>query len=201
LRNNYFTDAEVFAALLERYRDGAVQVACNLGLLEPATAHNITHPDPQNFVAGDVTVVRSRYKAAAGMTHTDPITGEIIPKLFDPDAGSHSVHDSDGNLIPRVRGTPWMLLHARLPHENERVLLDIRHVTSTTPETDTVVTAVTDLKRRAPGLVGLTYDMAMRGKQREQLYSEDLLLITRVPRSGRANTRAHLLAPMAANKD
>src|SRR5262249_46639729 len=73
--------------------------------------------------------------------------------------------------------------------------------TSTTPETDTVVTAVTDLKRRAPGLVGLTYDMAMRGKQREQLYSEDLLLITRVPRSGRANTRAHLLAPMAANKD
>jgi hypothetical protein len=182
----YGIDDEVFQRLLDAFREQAAAEAQRLGALNPATRNQLTHPEPTNFVSGDVTLLRSRFRAARGARYVDPNTAEIYERLYDPDAETYTGTDGEGNQNQRVLGTRWLLTHVWLPHTQERVLLDIVHIDqSLRNEGDAAVDSVTAIAARTGGVTGLVYDMAVRGRHRELLYQRGMLTITRVPsRSG-----------------
>jgi hypothetical protein len=182
-RDRYLTDATTFNVFIETFRAHAAELTKAMGMFDPKNV-SVTHPDPTTFLAGDATVIRSRFDAAPGERYIDPVTGEIIDKLSDPDALWYPVFDEFGaQKKSKVYGTKFGILHAKLPHDHERVITDIFHITDGADhEAAAVERAVERFQGRAPALTGIVYDMAMRGTNRERLYDLGLHTITKVPK-------------------
>jgi hypothetical protein len=182
-RDKVMPNDDAFESFLDGFRDHAAVVAIEMGMFDPNTVR-LTHPDPTTMVAGDATVLKSRFNAAQGATYLDRDTGEILPKRFDPDAASYPVFDEFGNKKSEpVYGTKFGILHSRIPGcEHERVILDTYHITTgDSGEPRATQSAVQRLQQRAPGIAGLVYDMALRGVHREHLYDLGLQTITKCP--------------------
>jgi hypothetical protein len=200
-RDRYLTDAANFDVFIETFRDQAAELALSMGMFEPKNV-SVTHPDPTTFLAGDATVIRSRFDAAPGARHTNPDTGEITYKLFDPDALWYPVFDEFGQAKKsKVYGTKFGIVHAKLPHDHERVITDIFHITNGDDhEAASVERALERFQERAPGLTGIVYDMAMRGTNREHLYDLGLHTITKVPKMKGGGDRVRKLGFLTAKK-
>jgi len=173
-----------------------------MGLFDPATM-SFTSPDPLNFVAGDATVLKSRYDAAPGDQHLDAETGTLVDKLYDPDALHYTVYDEYRRAKKeRVYGTKFVIMHGRIPFEAEQVVLDIGHVTGGVDSHEAAVfeDTVARLQRRAPGLCGVVYDMALHGINREHMYDLGLHTITKSPKVRKGATRSRFLGQYRARK-
>ena len=191
-RERYGIGDDQISLLRDGLRRAAVKQALDMGMFNPANG-SVTHPDPRNMLAGDATVIKSRFDAAPGSRQIDPETGEIVPKLTDPDASHYPVFDEFGNKTgDRVYGTKFGILQARNPgQDHERVVVDLFHITDES-EAPSVERAVQSVQQLVPGLSGVVYDMALRGINREHFYDLGLHTITKCPmiRKGQVRTRA-----------
>jgi len=193
--------AYVFADSVDTFKRAAAAQALAMGSFQRA-GHNPTHPEPTNFLAGDATVLTSRFNAAPGATYVDPETGEIITKRSDPDASYYTVLDEFGNAKrDKVYGTKFGILHTRQPYEAEQIITDIFHITTgQNREALAVERAVQDFHRLVPSLAGLVYDMAIRGVNREHFYDLGLHTITKCPQLRKGQPRSRSLGAVDARK-
>jgi hypothetical protein len=196
-------DDDTFERLLTAFRQQAADLSLAMGMFDPARI-SLTHPDPTTMLAGDATVIRSRFDAAPGTRYMDSETGEILEKLSDPDALWYPTFDEFGNKKrDTVYGTKFGILQARLPgHEHERVVIDLFHITSGDDgEPLSVERAVERFQRLAPALTGIVYDMALHGVHREHLYDLGLHTITKCSQVQRGKLREFHVGTLEARKD
>jgi hypothetical protein len=180
--NHLATDA-TFRNLYDAFCDESASLAVWMGMFS-LTGASITNPRPEAALFGDATVLKARFDAKLGDLQLNQESGELEQKPYDPDARSYVTRDEFGNVAPgRVYGTQFGIIHARLAFERERVITDVFHITNgENDEGSNAVAAVERFQRRVPVVDALIYDMALRGKHREQLYDLGLHLITKTPK-------------------
>lgn len=176
-RNNYCLDDEKFETLLTLAMIDAAGQAQQMSQLTEECGGSLSHPSPQRIISGDGTVLRPRYTAVPGNLQLNLETGELEQKRHDPDCGWYRTGDRR-----RVRGHSFVLIESRSDHEDERVLLSVRHQPVRHPGGEGAIAI--DMIRRArqylPGLQGVTWDKALRGKHIDELYDMGLQPIVKV---------------------
>ena len=200
-REAYGISDEHIVALHDAFVREAVCQGLAMGMFDPANV-SFTHPDPRNCVAGDCTVIPSRFNAGPGTMQYDPDTGEVTEKLYDPDAEHYTVYDEFGNSTKEtVYGTKFGFMQARLPgQDHEFLVLDVYHVTSGDDhEALAAERSVAAIQRHAPGVTALVYDMALHGVNREHLYDQGLLLVTKCPQIRQGQPRSRSLGLFGVN--
>ncbi|MBA2325019.1 MAG: hypothetical protein H0V95_00030, partial [Actinobacteria bacterium] len=198
-RDTYGINPRILEGLLEEFRHQAVDQSRALGLFDEGRV-SLTHPACENFVAGDATVLASRFNSPPGTMQIDRETGELTERLADPDATYYPVRDEFGEVTKeRVYGTKFGILHARLPHPGEQVIVDVFHITTGgNAEAVSVERAVQRLQGITTGLTGIVYDMALRGVNREHLYDLGLHTITKVPQLPKGRMRQRSIGRVEA---
>lgn len=184
------------------------QEAQRIGLFDE-TRRSWTHPLAENFATGDGTWFKSRFRSGPGEEQVDTITGEIVEKPYDPDAewywvdenGRHA--DDEGRRSQRIRGTYFGTINAWLPYERERFILDVFNIRPSRGETeaDKAIEHITNLVPLLPGLQGVAWDMALRGKHNDQLYHLGLLPLNKVARAKGGKPKSLALGTYAFMRD
>ena len=137
--------------------------------------HATAHPPRNCVVSADATVpampmtlaVLKRRKAA----------GETLDFKLHHEAGGHPVFGSKFCL-----GSVRLVDEDGKPIENSRLILSIAHVAKVDPggEAAVAVERLLALKERAPGMLGVRYDGAFRGKHLDELMKAGLAVIAPV---------------------
>ena len=199
MRNEYFTDPDILAALQRGFTEIAVEQARSLGLLDPAGAGSLCHPDRTRVVYGDGTVIRPLYRPPNATRTVDATTGEVsvtyldgagkpIPaptRRFDPDAA-----DYHGHAGP-VHGQNYVALYVRGHAPHQRIVLAVDRVCKPGLEAETAVRAFQQLHQVAgAGIQALVYDGAMRGVHIDELMTGcGVLVINKVHASAKTARR------------
>ena len=180
-RNEHCLDDATFETLLMTAMIDAAQQAQGMGQLIEECGGSVSHPSPQRIISGDGTVLRPRYTAVRGDRQFNPDTGELEQKRYDPDCGWYTTGDRQ-----HVRGHSFVLLESRSDHEDERVLLSVRHQPVGHPggEGAIAIDMIGRVRQHLPGLQGVTWDKALRGKHIDELYDMGLQPIVKVHKSG-----------------
>ncbi len=103
-------------------RVDAVEKTVELAILTGKDG-SLTRPARENVAYSDGKIVKSQYKDPKRRRKVNKSTGEITePKVADPDAAEHTTGSGD-----KVYGHNFVMVHARNPEENERVILGVAH--------------------------------------------------------------------------
>lgn len=179
-RNQHCLDDETFETLLLIAMIDASSQAQRMGQLVEECGGSLTHPSPARIASGDGTVLPPRYRAVPGDLQLNPDTGELEQIRHDPDCGWYTTGDKR-----RVRGHNFVLLETRSDHEDERVLLSVRHQPKNHPggEGAIAIEMIKQVRPYLPGLQGITWDKALRGKHIDELYDLGLQPIVKVAKA------------------
>lgn len=149
-----------------------------------AGPHTSAEPPRSAVIVADGTVPKVRFKSS---TYKEMRNKPRVNKNGDrrslPDA---RVHTEGGGVT--VIGEKHVVMSARVDSTpNTRVILDVRHCTSTDPagEAKVAVEAALELRERAPGITGLIYDGAFRSVNIDPLIKAGMTVL-----SPRARTRS-----------
>jgi hypothetical protein len=129
------------------------------------------------MVHGDGKVIEPLFKGKRNETRVDRRTGEIVPVRCDPDASNHVEGDGE-----EVYGTKFLIVSARNPEH--RVVLDTRYVpfSGEGGEAGVALRSFASIAPQAPGVIGVVWDMALRGVHIDRAMRElGWLTVTRVP--------------------
>jgi hypothetical protein len=173
----YLADPDVLERRREIFRAHAIALARLIGLLEPDGPSSLTHPDVSRMVHGDGKVIEPLFKGKRNETRVDRRTGEIVPMRCDPDASNHVEGDGE-----EVYGTKFLIVSARNPEH--RVVLDTRYVpfSGEGGEAGVALRSFASIAPQAPGVIGVVWDMALRGVHIDRAMRElGWLTVTRVP--------------------
>lgn len=157
------------------------QEACDqarvMGLFDPER-QGYAAPDIRDYIHGDGTVLKSRFTSAPGDVYVDPETGELIQRPHDPDAGWYKTGDKRN-----VYGTKFGFHHARTGHTGEQIVLSIFQVEKSGGggEAGAALESLKVLLAAGLDILGVVWDMALRGKHIDVLYSLGLISIVKVP--------------------
>jgi hypothetical protein len=182
----WLRNPEIIRALKTIHRQETLQLAKVIGLL-PSEATGLTHPDLRALIHADAKVIRPLFKAKRGEKTLDKRTGELRPLRFDPDARLHV--QGDGEI---VWGNSFVIASMRTDDANTRLILDWESV-SNTEEGGEGAAAVAICERLASlsdEIVGIIYDMTLRGVHIERLMADlGWLTVTRVPARSNPNRK------------
>jgi hypothetical protein len=168
---------DVFETFHDDFNVQSCTLAHAMGMFDPNVG-TTTHPAVQNLLTGDGTVVKPRYKAKLGDRHLNTETGELEQRRYDRDAADYTTWDPDSGKNITIRGIKFALIFSHLPGvSNQRMILDELHVpTGDGGEAARAVDSITTLvEHLGAGAQGVCWDMAIRGKHKDQIY--DLALI------------------------
>lgn len=176
-RNRHCLDDSTFQILLLMAEADACAQAQAMGQLVASNGGSVTRPSPLRICSGDGTVLTPRYSAAPGDLQLNPVTGELEQIRHDPDAAWYETGDGR-----RVRGHNIVLLESRSEHEDEIVLLAVRHQPKGHPggEGAMAVEMIRSVRSLLPDLQAITWDKAIRGTHIEALYDLGLQTIVKV---------------------
>lgn len=176
LRNRYLTDGPILQELGAVHRRAAAALAIEVGLLDASCGGSWTHPDPDRLIYGDGKVITPLYRARPGETRLDRETGEIRPKLAEPDAALH--YEGTGET---AWGTKFVMLAARGSGIHSRVLLDAAYVPAPGAEAATAMACIERTAPLVPGAQAIVYDTALRGVHHQRILRDlGLLPVNRV---------------------
>lgn len=192
--DRYGVGESTFRDLYQEFIRSWGEIAQWMGMFDPNNGSK-THPHPHNLLAGDMTVLRSMYNAAPGDTFVDPTTGEIKPKRFDPDAGWYTTGDRRS-----VYGTKFGFLIGALDNDGERLVLGMFGAEDGGHEPAEGMRAlrcVEQLRPHLPGLQGLVYDKALRGKHVQMGFEMNVPVFAKVAKTKGDKVRSRNLGPSA----
>ena len=179
LRNRYLTDPAILEALGDIHRRVAAAQALELGLVDPAGNGSWTHPSLDRLLYGDGKVVTPLYRAKPGEMRVDRETGELLPRLSDPDADLH--FEGTGET---AWGTKFVLVATRGSDVHSRMLLDVAWVPTKGGEAAVAMECFERTAPLVPGAQGVVYDTALRGLHHQKILRDlGLLPINRVTAS------------------
>jgi hypothetical protein len=192
-------------ALTELFKDNFEQSAADqalaMGLLSPTGPGSITRMHRSRVVSGDGLVLQALYDTSPDDICIDVRTGEVWKQRADPDVRRYPRKPKDkrakddstvgfGETItdectPReavIVGTKWVTTHVNTDHELERVTLTVDYEPQGTDggEAAIAVAALKRIKARCPGMLGASWDKALRGKHINALYRAGILTIVKV---------------------
>lgn len=175
-----------FGAIYEEFTVYWTDQAVSMGMFDTSKG-SLSHPEPSSLLSGDVTVLKALYNATPGETRIHPLTGEISPKRHDPDARWYVTGDKR-----QVYGTPFGFISGSLPAEGERIVLGIFQTEDGGPDPQEGMRAMAcaaSLRPRLPGLAGLVYDKALRGKHVQIGFEVDVPVFAKVPLTRKGDKR------------
>ncbi|MEU6437500.1 hypothetical protein ABZ874_24635 [Streptomyces albidoflavus] len=179
---NQYEDAEIkvlapaIEALSSLSEQRAMEQAIAQGLFPQDVPRTWSRPHRRQLMVGDATVPKAPSRAEREWT-VDPRTGEEVRHRYDPAA---SIYYENGEQAKRrARGTKWFIASARDDGYWRRVIFTIRHVAGGEYEDEAAVAvrAFQQLCVPQPGCLGVVYDGAFRGKHRDALSRDGLLVI------------------------
>jgi hypothetical protein len=154
-----------------------VALARLLGLLDPDGPGSFTHPHASRMLYADGKVITPVFTGKPGETRIDRRTRQAVGVRHDPDAHLHI----EGGRV-EAYGTKFVVVATR--SKRDRVILDVRHVPyqGSGGEAGIAMESFADLVPLAPGVLGVVYDMALRGAHLDRMMREfGWLGITKVP--------------------
>ena len=161
-------------------RAAAAEAGIDIGVLVPEGKNSMTRPNV--FMAGDGTFIRSLFKTP----HTkavDPKTGKT--RRTDPEAGTYRGKKREGYGGP---GYTAVLLSARSPHGNERIIFDVGlqsggkgEETEANLATRMFLSLIDDHPTEFKYVRGLIYDMALRSQDQERLLDAGKIPLVKIP--------------------
>ncbi|MDP9335737.1 MAG: hypothetical protein M3Q30_20855 [Actinomycetota bacterium] len=169
----------MIADLRDAFREHMAVVATGLGMFNPKTG-STTRPALENTFVGDGTVLRPHWKGTGSDRQINRATGELEPVKFDPDADTFKTGDGEW-----VKGLKFGFVEAWLPHENERIILDVFHVANKPgrDEAAEAVHSIEALHKHLPHAQATCWDMALHGTHFDTLRRAGLIDIVKVPKT------------------
>ena len=183
MKKHYGTEAGVLTDLKETFEATAARQTAELSLCQIDGPGSLTHPDLSRMLYGDGKVVTPLYKAKRGDRSVDKTTGEIRELRADPDAMMHTT----GGGEPAF-GNKFVMMAARGDAVHERLILTVDFVPDHGGEARVAVEAVERVSERLPGLHGVLYDGAFRGKHNARVLQRGLIPV--VPMHAAAGGRS-----------
>jgi hypothetical protein len=177
-RDHHLATDDGLGQLAREFPAVAAELALQIGLCRPGAPGSFTHPDTEQCIYGDGTLVRPLYQPPAthAVTQDDgttkvlyphPRTGELCAEpvqRFDPDLQPHH-----GRLGP-VLTHGYVAWHARGPAPYQRVVLAAAHIPAPGQEAATSVRLAGDVYRHlGKGIKAAIYDGAMHGVHIEEM--------------------------------
>ena len=178
--------AQAWEQVRDTFRDQALAAARELGLLDPDGPGSFTHPVKERLVYGDGVVTAPLSKHAPGTPFIDKNTGEVVRiRRSDPDADVYYTGGDDatvarhpGGAAPKtgrrqshgknvVRGLKVVFLAARAEGVHRRILLDF--APGSNDEMKFLLNSLDYIAPRAPGLLGVAWDLVPRGTHIDQI--------------------------------
>lgn len=161
--------------VLDEFRATALEQAVRQGLLTgPRT---MADPPRSNVVVADGTVPKMRYKKSTlERLLRQPAVKKDGTRRPLPSA---RLHKEGGGIT--VFGEKFVVLSSRADDTtNSRVILDVRHCSSTAPggEAQVATDALLSLRKAAPAMLGCRYDGALRGKHIDPLIKAGLSVVS-----------------------
>ena len=150
--------------LAGRHRELAARQAEALGLCDPHGPGSWTHPHLDRMIHADGKVIAPLYRAKPGDTRLDKLTGELLPRRTERDAGLH--FEGTGET---AWGTKFVLVAARTDDPHGRVILDVGWVPKPGAEAATAMRSFERVAPLLPGAHGVIYDTALRGVHHQRL--------------------------------
>jgi hypothetical protein len=150
--------------IADRHREIAARQAEELGLCDLDGPGSWTHPDLSRMIHADGKVIAPLYRAKPGDTRVDKLTGEILVRRAECDAGLH--FEGTGEV---AWGTKFVLVAARTEDPHGRIILDIDWVPKPGGEAATAISCFERLAPHLPGAQGVIYDTALRGVHHQRL--------------------------------
>jgi hypothetical protein len=163
-RNRYLTDPMILQRIQETHREIAARQAAELDLLDPDGEGSFTRPSLDRLVYADGKVVTPLYKAKPGTTRVDKETGEIKPVRFEADADLHM--EGTGEM---AFGIKFLMTAVRTSDVHGRIILDAEHVPDKGGEAKVALQSFNAIAPHSPGIQGVVYDTALRGKHHNEL--------------------------------
>ncbi|MDP9342519.1 MAG: hypothetical protein M3Q23_10610 [Actinomycetota bacterium] len=164
----YLTDPAVIERRRQIATASAVELARSIGMLDPDGPGSITRPETPRMPDGDGKVIEPAIKGQLGQTRVDPKTQERVQVRYDPDAGSHR----EGGGAEEVYGTKFLSVSVR--NDEDRVMLDVRYVpfSGEGGEAGVALESFASIHPLAPGVIGVIWDMAVRGVHIDRIMRE-----------------------------
>jgi hypothetical protein len=195
-RDHHLATEDGLALWAREFPAVAADLAKDVGLCRTDRTGSFTHPDPEQCIYGDGTLVRPIYAPPVATTLTrddgtrytaypDPRTGELHeqpPHRFDPDLQPHH-----GRLGP-VLTHGYVAWHARGRAPYQRVVLAVDHIPAPGQEAATAVELARAIHRHlGNGVKAAIYDGAMHGTHIEHIMrTYGWLVLAKTPASSLA---------------
>ena len=167
MRNRYLTNPIILEQIREKHREIAAQQAKELGLIDPQGHGSLTHPSLDRLLYADGKVIAPLYKAAPGTTRIDRETGEVKAVRFEADADLH--FQGDGEM---AYGVKFLMTAVRSSEVHGRIILDADHVADKGGEANTALKSFKAIAPHGPGIQGVIYDTALRGKHHNEIMQQ-----------------------------
>lgn len=166
----------------EKFREFAVAQAREHGFLDPQATRSSSRPRRASFVAADGKVAKA------------PVSEKIAHQRREQGRPVNAdLHTQGGDPEPVFGAKFWLATIRADNRRNDRIIIDIRHITKTDGgEAAVATTAIETLAARAPGLHGVCYDGAFRGVHINRLLKRGLTVLS--PMHG--GTKATPLTPI-----
>ncbi|MEE6270274.1 hypothetical protein V2E29_32150 [Streptomyces diastatochromogenes] len=166
----------------------AANQAVETGYAADDGTHPLTTPPRTRFAVGDGTVpaspIRSRRERKKKTKKQGKRKRPAAPKAKlrrrDPGSGWHHEGGDDEGGHP-VFGPKFVHVSVRGDHPHSRIILDVRYQKpggGYGGEAAIAVAMVLDAAQRLPGLAGVCWDGALRGKHRDVLMKAGLLVVS-----------------------
>ena len=125
-------------------------------------------PSRNAILFGDGVVIRPPSDHLPGSVGVHPLTGEIRPRRYDPDATFHT-----NGLGARVYGNVFCHLSAFTGHSGEQITFSVRPILkgSGPTEAEHAAEMARTVKESATGFSALTWDKALRSHTIDQLWN------------------------------
>lgn len=191
-RDQHCLDDKTLETLLMIALVDAASQAQGMGQLVRDCGGSVTHPSPARIASGDGTVLPPRYRGVPGDLQLNDATGELEQVRHDPDCDWYTTGDKR-----RVRGHSFVLLETRNEHEDEAVLLSVRLQPKGHPggEGAIAMDMIKQVRPLLPGLQGITWDKALRGKHIDELYDLGLQAIVKVAKAKGGKPKSRRIGP------
>jgi hypothetical protein len=191
-RDRYCIDEDTLQDLATLAMEAACEQAQRMGQVVESAGGSLTHPSPQRIGSGDGTVLKLRYGAVPGSRQLNSRTGELEVIRHDPDADDYTT--GDGRF---VRGHKFVLFESRNGYEDERVLLGVEYQPNKHPggEAAVAIALIRRVRPLVPGMQGVAWDKALRGKHIEELYELGLQPIIKVALEEGGKSKSRRIGP------
>lgn len=199
-RRDYFS-GEALEHLKRWYRETAVKVAKEMGLFDPS-AGSWTHPDRTQCIFGDMT-----WMGSATQYHHKKRFHPTTRKLRRLDLLADFHHTVDGGQT-KIPGRELVVLGARTPYGNERILLDAEFMPpkdcpsrTGRNEADFAIDMLRRLLSENPDDLGggaaklFVFDMAMDAEGFDDVLDMRVLPMAKTPRKKNGKYRSGNLGP------